>query len=245
MNTTDRVIAALDFSSEAGARALVEQLGAAASSYKVGLQLLTAEGPLIVRWLVGQGKKVFLDLKLHEIPNSVASAVSVAASLGVSMVTVHASGGLAVLRAAVKAAEPFPHLQVLALTVITSMGDQDLAEIGVHGSVQKQVERLAALAAAAGCHGVVASAQEAARLRQVLPAKMLIVTPGTQLAGEAKNDQTRTATPSQAIQAGATHLVIGRSIARAASPVAAFRSICAEVAEAVEHCLGGMVGPLK
>ena len=112
------------------------------------------------------------------------------------------------------------------------MAEQDLAAIGVHGSVLEQVERLAALAAVAGCHGVVASAQEAARLRQVLPAKMLIVIPGTQLAGEAKNDQTRTATPSQAIQAGATHLVMGRSIARAASPITAFASICREVAEA-------------
>lgn len=235
MNVSDRVIVALDFGCEAEAKALVEQLGATASSYKVGLQLLTAEGPAIVRWLVGQGKKVFLDLKLHEIPNSVASAVTVAGSLGASMVTVHASGGSAVLRAAVNAAQPFPRLQVLALTVITSMGEQDLAEIGVHGLVLEQVERLAALAVAAGCHGVVASAREAARLRQVLPGKMLIVTPGTQLVGEAKSDQTRTATPSQAIQAGATHLVIGRSIARAASPVAAFVSICSEVAEATEQ----------
>ena len=178
---------------------------------------------------------MFLDLKLHEIPSSVASAVTVAGSLGVSMVTVHASGGSAVLRAAVKAAQPFPQLQILDLTVITSKGEQDLAEIGVHGSVLGQVERLAVLAAAAGCHGVVASAQEATRLRQVLPPKMLIVTPGTQLAGEAKSDQTRTATPSRAIQAGATHLVMGRSIARAANPVTAFTSICGEVAEATEH----------
>ena len=235
MKTNDRIIVALDFSSEVEANALVEELGATATSYKVGLQLLTAEGPSIVRRLVGQGKKVFLDLKLHEIPNSVTSAVTVAGSLGASMVTVHALAGSAVLRAAVKAAQPFPQLQVLALTVITSMGEQDLAEIGVHGSVLGQVVRLAALAAAAGCHGVVASAQEATHLRQVLPAKMLIVTPGTQLAGEAKNDQTRIATPSQAIQAGATHLVIGRSIARATSRVIAFASICSEVAEAIEH----------
>jgi orotidine-5'-phosphate decarboxylase len=235
MKTSDRVIVALDFGSEAEVKALVEQLGTTASSYKVGLQLLTAEGPSIVRWLVGQGKKVFLDLKLHEIPNSVASAITVAGSLGVSMVTVHASGGSAVLRAAVKAAQPFHHLQVLALTVITSIGEQDLAEIGVHGLVLEQVERLALLAAAAGCHGVVASAQEAARLRLVLPANMLIVTPGTQLSGEAKNDQNRTATPSQAVQAGATHLVIGRSIARAANPVTAFSSICREVAEFSVH----------
>jgi orotidine-5'-phosphate decarboxylase len=235
MNTNDRIIVALDFGSEAEAKALVAQLGSAASSYKVGLQLLTAEGPSIVRWLVGQGKRVFLDLKLHEIPSSVASAVTAAGSLGVCMVTVHASGGSAVLRAAVTAAQPFPHLQVLALTVITSMGDEDLAEIGVSVSVLEQVERLALLAAAAGCHGVVASAQEATRLRQVLPAKMLIVTPGTQLAGEAKGDQTRTGTPSQAIRAGATHLVIGRSITRANSPIAVFVSICGELVQAVER----------
>jgi orotidine-5'-phosphate decarboxylase len=234
MNTNDRIIVALDFDGEAEAKALVAQLGDSACSYKVGLQLLTAEGPSIVRWLVGKGKKVFLDLKLHEIPSSVASAVTVAGNLGVCMVTVHASGGSAVLRAAVKAAQPFPHLQVLALTVITSMGDEDLAEIGVNGSVLEQVERLAALALATGCHGVVASAQEATRLRQVLPANMLIVTPGTQLADEAKSEQARTATPSQAIRAGATHLVIGRSIARAASPIAAFASICDAVDQAVD-----------
>ena len=233
MNTNDRVIIALDLDNEAEAIELVERLGAAASSYKVGLQLLTAAGPSIIRWLVGQGKQVFLDLKLHEIPNSVAGAVTAAGRLGVSMVTVHASAGSAVLQAAVEAARPFPHLRVLALTVITSMGEGDLAEVGVSGSVLEQVERLAALAASAGCHGVVASPQEALRLRQVLPAAMLIVTPGTQLHGEEKSDQTRTATPAQAILAGATHLVIGRSIARATNPIAAFASICSEVAE---HC---------
>ena len=227
----DRVIVALDLASEAEAIELVERLGAAASSYKVGLQLLTAEGPSIVRWLVGQGKNVFLDLKLHEIPNSVAGAVAAAGRLGVSMVTVHASAGSAVLRAAVEAARPFPRLQVLALTVITSIGERDLAEIGVHGSVLEQVERLAVLAASAGCHGVIASPQEAARLRRVLPAASLIVTPGTQLAGEAQSDHARTATPAEAIRAGATHLVVGRSIARATDPIAAFASVCSEVAE--------------
>jgi orotidine-5'-phosphate decarboxylase len=199
----------------------------------VGLQLLTAAGPSIVRRLAGQGKKVFLDLKLHEIPNSVAGAVAAAGRLGVSMVTVHASAGSAVLRAAVEAARPFPHLQVLALTVITSMGEHDLAEVGVSGSVLEQVERLALLAAAAGCHGVVASPREAMLLRQSLPPAMLIVTPGTQLAGEAKSDQARTATPSQAMLAGATHLIVGRSITRASDPVVAFLAICSEVAE---HC---------
>ena len=233
MNTNDRVIIALDLDSEAEAIGLVERLCAEATCYKVGLQLLTAAGPSIIRYLIGQGKKVFLDLKLHEIPNSVAGAVTAAGRLGVSMVTVHASAGSAALEAAVAAARPFSHLQVLALTVITSMGEQDLAGVGVAGSVLEQVERLALLAASAGCHGVVASPREAIRLRQVLPAAMLIVTPGTQLPGEAKSHQTRTATPAQAILAGATHLIIGRSITRATNPIAAFASICGEVAE---HC---------
>jgi orotidine-5'-phosphate decarboxylase len=234
MNTNSRVIVALDFENTAQAARLVEQLGASATFYKVGLQLLTAEGPSIVRELVAAGKQVFLDLKLLEIPNSVAGAVAAAGQLGVSMVTVHASGGLAVLRAAVEAARPYPQLRVLALTVITSMRDQDLLEVGVSASVQEQVVRLARLAMAAGCHGVVASPQEAHLLRAVLPQGALIVTPGTQLPGEAKNDQARTATPAEAIRAGSTHLVIGRSISRSQNPAASFSAICDQIAEAVE-----------
>ena len=124
---------------------------------------------------------------------------------------------------------PYPQLKVLALTVITSLRDEDLREIGIAGSVPDQVVRLAALAAAAGCHGVVASAHEARLLRETLPGDLLIVTPGTQLPGEAVNDQARTATPAQAVQAGATHLVIGRTILRASDPAAAFAAICAQI----------------
>jgi orotidine-5'-phosphate decarboxylase len=233
MNTNARIIVALDFESAAEAMQLVEQLGASAQFYKVGLQLLTAEGPTVVRQLVASGKQVFLDLKLFEIPNSVAGAVAAAGQLGVSMVTVHASGGLAVLRAAVEAARPFPQLKVLALTVITSMGDQDLQAVGVSATVQEQVVRLARLAIEAGCHGVVASPKEARLLREVLPQSALIVTPGTQLPGDPKNDQLRTATPSEAIQAGSTHLVIGRSIAGAQNPAATFAAICSQAARAV------------
>ena len=232
LNPDSRVVVALDFESGHAAMGLVEQLGQAASFYKVGLQLLTAEGPSVVRQLVASGKSVFLDLKLFEIPTSVAGAVTAAGQLGVSMVTVHASGGSAVLRAAVEAARPFPQLKVLALTVITSMQAQDLQEVGVGASVQDQVMRLARLAMLAGCHGVVASPQEARHLRGTLPSGALIVTPGTQLPGDIKSDHARAATPSEAVRAGSTHLVIGRSIARATNPAATFAAICAQVAEA-------------
>jgi len=238
MNPGSRVIVALDFESADQAAQLVEQLGASASFYKVGLQLLTAVGPSVVRQLVAGGKQVFLDLKLLEIPNSVAGAVTAAGKLGVSMITVRASGGSAVLRAAVEAARPFPLLKVLALTVITSMRDNDLLEVGVSAPVHEQVIRLARLALAAGCHGVVASPLEAQVLREVLPPDMFVVTPGTQLCGDAQNDQERTATPGEAIRAGSTHLVIGRSISRSPDPAAAFASICAQVEEAAARWSG-------
>lgn len=235
MSPNNRIIVALDFETTVEAAQLVERLGTSAQFYKVGMQLLTAEGPSVVRQLISAGKQVFLDLKLFEIPNSVAGAVTAAGKLGVSMVTVHASGGSAVLRAAVEAARPFSNLKILALTVITSIRDQDLREVGVTVTVQEQVMRLAQLAITAGCHVVVASPQEAQLLRAALPTEMLIVTPGTQLPGDAKNDQARTATPAQAIRAGSTHLVIGRSISRSPSPVASFSAICAEIEEATSQ----------
>ena len=233
MNPNHRVIVALDVENAAQAAKLVEQLGDAASFYKVGLQLLTAEGPSAVRRLVTAGKHVFLDLKLFEIPNSVAGAISAAGQLGVSMVTVHASAGSAVLRAAVEAARAHPQLKVLALTVITSMGDHDLVEVGVSARVQEQVVRLARLAVHAGCHGVVASPQEARLVHGLLPRGSLIVTPGTQLPGEARNDHVRAATPAEAIRAGSTHLVVGRSISRSQDPLASFVAIRDQVAQAV------------
>lgn len=222
-----RIIVALDFDNASQALSIVDRLGVAAPFYKVGLQLLTAEGPGVVRQLVAMGKQVFLDLKLFEIPNSVSGAVAAAGALGTSMVTVHASGGSAVLRAAVAAARPYPQLRVLALTVITSMGDRDLSEVGVQSAVRDQVVRLAHLAAEAGSHGVVASPQEARLLRGLIPAGMLIVTPGVQLPGDAKNDQVRISTPGEAFRNGSNHVVIGRSITRAADPVAAFAAACA------------------
>jgi len=233
MPQKNNIIVSLDFDSASRALELVECLGPSASFYKVGLQLLTAEGPALVRKLIAGGKEVFLDLKLHEIPTSVAGAVAAAGALGASMVTVHASAGSAVLRAAVEAARPYPSLSVLALTVITSMRDEDLAELGLTATVPEQVVRLAMLAAAAGCHGVVASAHEARLLRDRLPTEMLIVTPGTQLETDARNDQARVATPFDAVRWGASHIVIGRSISRSANPSDAFAAIQAQVDEAV------------
>jgi orotidine-5'-phosphate decarboxylase len=221
----ERVIVALDVERHDQATRLVAQLGAAATFYKVGLQLLTAAGPAVVREPVAARKQVFLDLKLHEIPTSAAGAVAAAGELGVSLVTVHASGGTAVLRAAVQAARAYPTLRVLALSVITSLCDAELAAVGVPGGVDAQVLRLARLASAAGCDGVVASPREAAMLRACLPAGSLIVTAGTQLPGEAANDQARVASPAEAIRAGATHVVIGRSITQAADPRAVFEQV--------------------
>lgn len=221
---TSPVIVSLDFESASDAIALVERLGFEADHFKVGLQMLTAAGPDLLRNLTRLGKSVFLDLKLHEIPNSVAGAVREAGKLGASLVTVHASAGSAVLRAAADAAAPFPHLKILALTVITSLSDQDLPEIGLPPSVDAQVERLALLASKAGCHGVVASAQEAKRLRQILPADALIVCPGIQLLGSGGRDQARVADPAAAAEAGASHVVIGRAITAARDPASAFRS---------------------
>lgn len=206
---------------------MVDQLSPEADHYKIGLQLLTAAGPQLVTSLVQSGKQVFLDLKLHEIPNSVAGAIQAAGRLGVTLVTVHASAGSAVLRAAVAAAKPFPQLKVLALTVITSLSDADLPEIGLAPSVEAQVDRLAALAARCGCHGVVASAQEAAYLAGRLPTGMLVVCPGIQLPEGPATDQARIATPDAAAAAGASHVVIGRAITAASDPAAAFRTALA------------------
>lgn len=218
------VIVALDVESAAGARSLVHRLGPEADHYKIGLQLLIEAGPELVGELVQSGKSVFLDLKLHEIPNSVAGAVRAAGKLGVSMVSVHASAGSAVLRAAVEAAEPFPQLCILALTVITSLADADLPEIGLAPSVKDQVTRLATLAVGAGCHGVVASAIEAAYLPRVLSRQALIVCPGIQLPGSDSTDQVRVATPAAAAKAGATHVIVGRAITSAPEPEVAFRA---------------------
>jgi orotidine-5'-phosphate decarboxylase len=225
-----RLIVALDVSSAAAAQKIVAAVGDSASCYKVGMQLYTAEGPGIVRDLVGSGRRVFLDLKYHDIPNTVAAAVREAAALGVSMLTVHASGGGKMMRAATEAARNSnAALMVLAVTVLTSLDDNDLDKLGVHGRVKDQVLRLAALALADGCQGVVASAQEASELRSELEGDFAIVTPGIRPAGMEPGDQARVVTPAEAIAAGASHIVVGRPITGAADPAAEARAILGQM----------------
>ena len=234
MLTRDRLIVALDVPSAAQARQLVQAIGESATTYKIGKQLFTAEGPQLVRELVASGRKVFLDLKFHDIPNTVAGAVRSAAELKVSMLTVHASGGSKMLKeAAEAAAQSSAKPTVLAVTVLTSMADADLHEIGVAGTVLTQVLRLGALARQAGCGGLVASAKEAGDLRRELGEGFAIVTPGVRPAGSATGDQARVVTPRDAIAAGASHLVVGRPIIEAADPAKAATEIIHEI-EAAE-----------
>ncbi|HVO82614.1 MAG TPA: orotidine-5'-phosphate decarboxylase [Terriglobales bacterium] len=228
-----RLIIALDVSSAAAAQQIVAAVGESASTYKVGMQLYTAQGPQVVRELVASGRRVFLDLKYHDIPSTVAAAVREAAQLGVSMLTVHASGGSTMLRAAAEAANNVnPALMVVAVTVLTSLDDNDLDRLGVHGRVVDQVLRLAALALASGCHGVVTSAREASELRHELGNDFAIVTPGVRPAGAGYGDQVRVATPAEAIAAGATHIVVGRPITAAPDPAAEARAILGQIASA-------------
>jgi orotidine-5'-phosphate decarboxylase len=225
-----RLIVALDVSSAAAAQKIVAAVGDSAYCYKVGMQLYTAEGPHVVRDLVASGRRIFLDLKYHDIPNTVASAVREAANLGVSMLTVHASGGGKMMRAASQAASAQnAALMILGVTVLTSLDDNDLDRLGVHGRVQDQVLRLAALALANRCHGVVASAQEASALRNELEGDFAIVTPGVRPTGADHGDQARVVTPAEAIAAGATHIVVGRPITAAVDPASEARAILGQI----------------
>jgi orotidine-5'-phosphate decarboxylase len=223
----DRLIVALDVSSASEAQKLVARIGDAAGIYKVGLQLFTAEGPSIVRDLVSSGRRVFLDLKLHDIPTTVALAVKAATELGADMLTIHASGGAAMLRAAAETAAG--RLNLLAVTVLTSLNDEDMQEIGVSGRVSDQVLRMAALAQSAGCHGIVTSPRESLMVRKALGEGFAIVTPGIRPAGSETNDQQRIATPAQAISNGASHIVVGRPITHAPDPAKAALAVISEM----------------
>jgi orotidine-5'-phosphate decarboxylase len=230
MDPRQRLIVALDVSSSAAARKIVAAVGDSAHAYKVGMQLYTAEGPAILRELVGSGRKVFLDLKYHDIPNTVSAAVREAAQLGVSMLTVHACGGGKMLRAAVEAAQSTnPYPLVLAVTVLTSLDDADLNTLGIRGGAVDQVLRLAALALSNGCQGVVASAQEASALREEFGRDFIIVTPGVRPAGSGADDQARIVTPAEAIDAGASYIVVGRPITDATDPAAEARAILGQL----------------
>jgi orotidine-5'-phosphate decarboxylase len=224
-----RLIVALDVSSAAAAQKIVAAVGDSALTYKVGMQLYTAVGPQIVRDLVASGRQVFLDLKYHDIPNTVGAAVAEAEKLGVSMLTIHAAGSTKMVRAAVEAAKVRPDLMVLAVTVLTSMDGHDLETIGIRGSMEDSVVRLATIALAQGCQGVVTSAREAFTLRAELGDRFAIVTPGVRPAGSGMADQVRVVTPAEAIASGASHIVVGRPITEAADPAAEARAILSQI----------------
>lgn len=227
-----RLIVALDFPSATPALALADRLQGLCRWFKVGLELHTAEGPAVVHQLRTRGFSVFLDLKFHDIPNTVAGAVRSAAAAGAELLTVHAAGGPAMLEAAADAADCLPNPpQLLAVTVLTSMDQLQLAAIGVDRSPEQQVLRLADTASEAGITGFVASPEEVSALRHRFPAATLVI-PGIRPAGAATGDQKRIATPATALLAGATSLVIGRPITQAPDPVAATRAILDEMQHA-------------
>jgi orotidine-5'-phosphate decarboxylase len=230
LSSRERLIVALDVSTAAEAQEIVTSIGDAVTFYKVGMQLYTAEGPDLVRDLISSGRRVFLDLKYHDIPNTVASAVLQAGKLKVSLLTVHASGGTKMLRAAADAARDInPALKVVAVTVLTSMAQPDLDGIGVQRTVLQQVIGLASMALSAGCAGVVSSVQEVRTLREKLGNEFTAITPGVRPAGAAHGDQARVATPAEAIAAGASHIVVGRPITAAASPALEAEKILQEI----------------
>jgi orotidine-5'-phosphate decarboxylase len=231
MTPRDRLIVALDVPDAAAARAMVDRLAGEVGMFKVGSQVFTAAGPDFVRELIARGEKVFLDLKFHDIPNTVAGAVNAAAGLGVTLVDVHALGGKDMMEAAVGAL-PAMGIRLLAITVLTSHNEQTLASLGVGGSVADSVRRLAALAKEAGADGVVASPNEVALVREVCGPDFLIVTPGIRSAGAARGDQARTASPAAARAAGADYIVVGRPILEAADPAAAAAAIVRELSTA-------------
>tara|TARA_R110002167_G_scaffold4255_7_gene19978 strand:+ start:1145 stop:1873 length:729 start_codon:yes stop_codon:yes gene_type:complete len=216
---TKRIIVALDFPDVPTARQLVAQLDPSLCRVKIGKELFTRCGPSFVEELVSQGFDVFLDLKYHDIPNTVAKAVTAAAQLGVWMVDVHASGGRAMMTAAREAVEASAHKPLLiAVTVLTSMAQSDLLEVGVNGTPEEQVLKLARLSQDCGMDGVVCSAAETSILASQLGKDFVLVTPGIRPAGDAANDQKRIVTPVDAIAAGSHYLVIGRPISQAANP---------------------------
>ena len=232
MNARDRLIVALDVPKADDARVLVDRLAGHVGLFKVGSQIFTAAGPELVREIVARGQKVFLDLKVHDIPRTVAGAVASASRLGVSLVDVHGLGGRAMVEAAAGAL-PAMGTRLLAITILTSHDEDTLDEIGVNGSMAESVRRLALLAKEAGADGVVASPHEVAIVREACGSGFLIVTPGIRPAGTAQGDQARAATPAAALAAGADYLVVGRPITEAADPAAAADAIAREMEAAL------------
>jgi orotidine-5'-phosphate decarboxylase len=236
----DKLLIALDVPSSGEALRLADTLRGSVGGFKVGNQLFTAEGPAMVRTLAARGDRVFLDLKFHDIPNTVASAVAAATSVGAWMINVHAAGGMKMMQAAAEAARrtaaaerrPAPH--VIAVTVLTSMNAESLAQAGVGTPVVEQVSRLARLAQEAGLDGVVASPQETSVIRALCGERFEIVTPGIRggAAATTKDDQERTMSPGEAIAAGASYIVVGRPVIAAPDPRAAAERIADEIRSA-------------
>ncbi len=235
MKCDDRLIVALDFPTSEEAKKCVRELGESVSYYKVGMELYYAAGNEIISFLKKEGKKVFLDLKLQDIPNTVAHAMTVLAALGTDMLNLHATGGrkmmleaaAAVREAAVKEGKKPPKL--LAVTVLTSMDETQFADLNYKNTIAEQVIALASLAKEAGMNGVVASPKEAAAIRKACGKDFLIVTPGVRPAGASLDDQSRVATPAAALKNGATHIVVGRPVTKAENRRAAAEAIAEEI----------------
>ena len=226
------LIVALDVNSRQEAVEKVKAIGESVGFYKIGLELFTAEGPDVVKAVKDLGKRVFLDLKFHDIPRTVERAVKSGAKLGVDLMTIHSVGGKAMIRAAADAAAEFGASgpKILAVTVLTSLDQTDLADVGIVGRTPaEQVVAMAKFATENGAHGLVCSPKEVGTLSKMLKAGTLFITPGVRPAGSAVGDQKRVATPAEAVRDGATHLVVGRPILAAPDPVAAAKAIRAEM----------------
>ena len=226
------IIIALDFDSDAAALALLDQLDPEQCRVKIGKELFTRAGPQLLRQVIDRGFDVFLDLKFHDIPNTVAAATRVAAEHGVWMLNVHASGGQEMMLQARSALEAFGAERplLIAVTVLTSMAQADLQQIGISCTPAQQVSRLAALSRDAGLDGVVCSAAETAELRQQLGSEFVLVTPGIRRPQDASGDQKRVVGPAEAMQMGSSYLVVGRPITRADDPLAALQEFNLAVA---------------
>ena len=228
-----KIIVALDYAEASKALQLVQRLDPGLCRLKVGKELFTAAGPALVEQLVGKGYGVFLDLKFHDIPNTVAKACAAASRLGVWMLNVHACGGLAMMQAARDGvAKTGKSPKLIAVTVLTSMDQTTLNQLGIQGSLEDQVLRLARLAQQAGLDGVVCSAQEASALRTALGQDFCLVTPGIRSANISADDQSRIVTPAEALRLGASYLVIGRPITQAPDPLLALQAIHQEISAA-------------